>query len=59
MTRRAADLDASLRIVVVAACHFSEDAARAITHLQAAGEAVWQIGEIRERAEGQAQTVVV
>ena len=30
MTRRAADLDASLRIVVVAACHFSEDAARAI-----------------------------
>ena len=36
-----------------------EDAERAIRHLQAAGEAVWQIGEIREREEGQAQTVVV
>ncbi len=42
-------------VVIVA----KEDAERAIRHLQAAGEAVWQIGEIRERAEGQAQTVVV
>ncbi len=31
MTRENIDLDAPLRIVVVAACHFSEDAARAIT----------------------------
>lgn len=30
MTRESIDLDAPLRIVVVAACHFSEDAARAI-----------------------------
>lgn len=30
MTREKIDLDAPLRIVVVAACHFSEDAARAI-----------------------------
>lgn len=30
MRREAVDLDAPLRIVVVAACHFSEDAARAI-----------------------------
>lgn len=30
MTRQGVDLDAPLRIVVVAACHFSEDAARAI-----------------------------
>lgn len=30
MTRENIDLDAPLRIVVVAACHFSEDAARAI-----------------------------
>jgi len=36
-----------------------DDAERAIRHLQAAGEAVWEIGEIRERAEGQAQTLVV
>ena len=42
-------------VVIVA----KEDAERAIRHLQAAGEAVWQIGEIQERAEGQAQTVVV
>ena len=42
-------------VVIVA----KEDAERAIRHLQAAGEAVWQIGEIQERAEGQAQTGVV
>lgn len=30
MTRESVDLDVPLRIVVVAACHFSEDAARAI-----------------------------
>ncbi|MNU03660.1 Phosphoribosylformylglycinamidine cyclo-ligase [compost metagenome] len=42
-------------VVIVA----KEDAERAIRHLQAAGEAVWQIGEIRERAEGEAQTIVV
>lgn len=42
-------------VVIVA----KDDAERALRHLQAAGEAVWQIGEIRERAEGQPQTVVV
>jgi len=42
-------------VVIVA----KEDAERAIRHLQAAGEAVWQIGAIEARAEGQAQTVVV
>ncbi|NUO84708.1 MAG: phosphoribosylformylglycinamidine cyclo-ligase [Cupriavidus sp.] len=42
-------------VVIVA----KEDAERAIRHLQAAGEAVWQIGEIRERAEGEAQTIVI
>lgn len=42
-------------VVIVA----KEDAERAIRHLQAAGEAVWQIGEIQQRQEGQAQTVVI
>jgi len=34
------------------------DAERAMQHLRAAGETVYRIGEIRARAEGQAQTVV-
>ncbi|MNT92737.1 Phosphoribosylformylglycinamidine cyclo-ligase [compost metagenome] len=42
-------------VVIVA----KEDAERAIRHLQAAGEAAWEIGEIRARAEGEAQTIVV
>jgi phosphoribosylformylglycinamidine cyclo-ligase len=41
--------------VIVAAA----DAARATAELAAAGETVWRIGEIAERAAGQAQTVVV
>ena len=41
--------------VIVAAA----DAARAVAELAAAGETVWRIGEIAERAAGQAQTVVV
>jgi phosphoribosylformylglycinamidine cyclo-ligase len=41
--------------VIVAAA----DAARATAELAAAGETVWRIGEIAERATGQAQTVVV
>jgi phosphoribosylformylglycinamidine cyclo-ligase len=41
--------------VIVAAA----DAARAASELSAAGETVWRIGEIDERAAGQAQTVVV
>jgi len=41
--------------VIVAAA----DAARAQAELAAAGETVWRIGEIVERAAGQAQTVVV
>jgi phosphoribosylformylglycinamidine cyclo-ligase len=41
--------------VIVAAA----DAARATAELAAAGETVWHIGEIAERAAGQAQTVVV
>jgi phosphoribosylformylglycinamidine cyclo-ligase len=40
--------------VVVAA----GDAERAMQHLRAAGETVYRIGDIRARAEGQAQTVV-
>ncbi len=42
-------------VVIVAA----EDAARAMDSLKAAGETVYQLGEIAARAEGQAQTVVV
>ena len=41
--------------VVVAAA----DAGRAMAELAAAGETVWRIGAIAERAQGQAQTVVV
>ena len=41
--------------VIVAAA----DAPRAMAELAAAGETVWRIGEIAERAAGQAQTVVV
>ncbi len=41
--------------VIVAAA----DAGRAMNELAAAGETVWRIGEIVERAAGQAQTVVV
>jgi phosphoribosylformylglycinamidine cyclo-ligase len=41
--------------VVVAAA----DAGRAMAELGAAGETVWRIGEIAERAPGQAQTVVI
>ena len=41
--------------VIVAAA----DAVRAMSDLSAAGETVWRIGEIAERAAGQAQTVVV
>jgi phosphoribosylformylglycinamidine cyclo-ligase len=41
--------------VVVAAV----DAGRAMAELGAAGETVWRIGEIAERAPGQAQTVIV
>jgi phosphoribosylformylglycinamidine cyclo-ligase len=36
-----------------------ENAAAAIAMLTAAGETVTQIGEIRARAEGEAQTIVV
>ena len=42
-------------VVIVAAA----DAPRAMAELAAAGETVWRIGEIAERAAGQAQTVVV
>lgn len=35
-----------------------ENAQAALEHLRAAGEVVWQIGEIRERASGEAQTIV-
>jgi phosphoribosylformylglycinamidine cyclo-ligase len=41
--------------VIVAAA----DAVRARSDWSAAGETVWRIGEIAERAAGQAQTVVV
>lgn len=41
--------------VIVAAA----DAERATAELAAAGETVWRIGEIAERAAGQAQTIVV
>ena len=37
----------------------ADDADEAITRLQAAGETVWRIGEIVERAEGAPPTVVV
>jgi phosphoribosylformylglycinamidine cyclo-ligase len=36
-----------------------ENADAAITQLKAAGETVTRIGEIRERADGEAQTIVV
>ena len=36
-----------------------ENAAAAIAHLKAAGEAVFQIGEIRARQDGEAQTIVM
>ncbi|HET7776782.1 MAG TPA: AIR synthase-related protein, partial [Azospira sp.] len=41
-------------VVVVA----KEHAAQALQQLQAAGEKVWQIGEIRQRQAGEAQTLV-
>ena len=41
-------------VVIVAA----GDSARAMAELAAAGETVWRIGEIAERAAGQAQTIV-
>jgi phosphoribosylformylglycinamidine cyclo-ligase len=42
-------------VVIVA----KENADAAIAHLQAAGETVSRIGEIRERQDGEAQTIVV
>jgi phosphoribosylformylglycinamidine cyclo-ligase len=36
-----------------------ENADAAIAQLKAAGETVMRIGEIRERSEGQAQTIVL
>jgi len=36
-----------------------ENAAAAEAQLKAAGETVFRIGEIRARAEGEAQTIVV
>jgi phosphoribosylformylglycinamidine cyclo-ligase len=36
-----------------------ENADAAIAHLKAAGEQVSRIGEIRERQDGEAQTIVV
>ena len=36
-----------------------ENADAAMAQLKAAGETVMRIGEIRERAEGQAQTIVL
>ncbi len=42
-------------VVIVA----DADAAQAAARLTAAGETVWRIGEIAERAPGQAQTVVI
>jgi len=35
-----------------------ENAEAAMAQLQAAGETVYRIGEIRARAEGEAQTIV-
>ena len=43
-----------MAIVVAAA-----DAAEAIAHLNAAGEQAWQIGAVRARRDGEAQTVVI
>lgn len=50
MTRQAFDLSARLRIVVVASCHFSKDAARAIAadaqlHPFFADDAIWLASE--------------
>ena len=42
-------------VVIVA----KENAATAVAHLQASGESVFSIGEIRERAGGEAQTIVI
>jgi phosphoribosylformylglycinamidine cyclo-ligase len=41
--------------VIVAAA----DADVAVQELEAAGEQVWKIGQVRERREGEAQTIVV
>ena len=42
-------------VVVIA----KEDVERTLAILRASGEMVWQIGEIRKRAENEAQTMIV